>query len=303
MLLLSVLKEQCLNLYYRKKNTAILKKGGWKPSVMNLEETLKEVIDNHVSISRFGDGEFKWMMGIKQQSFQNNNARLQELLIKTFTLRDKRILICIPDIFGDLSQYNAFAINYWSHELCKRRHDIQKLSLADDYLYGNAFVSRFYMDYLNKEDQYDIVKQWKQVFFRRNVYTIEGEFSRLGVGNDLFSTASSIHRILAPAKNAFSSYQKILYFVKENVPLEQSSLILLALGPTATIMVPFLVKIGYQTLDIGHIDVEYEWCKLHAMKKIPLVGRYVNEAGGFIREFDVDILKKYNKEIIGRIDC
>ena len=63
------------------------------------------------------------------------------------------------------------------------------------------------MDYLNKEDQYDIVKQWKQVFFRRNVYTIEGEFSRLGVGNDLFSTASSIHRILAPAKNAFSSYQ------------------------------------------------------------------------------------------------
>lgn len=110
MLLSSVLKEQCLNLYYRKKNTAILKRGGWKPSVMNLEETLKEVIDNHVSISRFGDGEFKWMMGIKQQSFQNNNARLQELLIKTFTLRDKRILICIPDIFGDLSQYNAFAI-------------------------------------------------------------------------------------------------------------------------------------------------------------------------------------------------
>ena len=101
----------------------------------------------------------------------------------------------------------SFAINYWSHELCKRRHDIQKLSLADDCLYGNAFVSRFYMDYLNKEDQYDIVKQWKQVFFRRNVYTIEGEFSRLGVGNDLFSTASSIHRILAPAKNAFSSYQ------------------------------------------------------------------------------------------------
>lgn len=91
--------------------------------------------------------------------------------------------------------------------------------------------------------------------------------------------------------------------MKENVPLERSSLILFALGPTATIMVPFLVDTGYQALDIGHIDVEYEWYKLHATKKIPLVGRYVNEAGGFIEEFNSDILKKYDREIMAKIDC
>lgn len=303
MFLLSRLKESCLNPYYRRKNAANVKTGAWQPCIMTLEETLKDILDNHLSISRFGDGEFKWMMGIKQQSFQNDDAKLQELLIKTFALRDKRLLLCIPDTFGDLSQYNAFAINYWSRELCKRRCDIQKMFLADDYLYGNAFVSRFYMDYLNKKNRCSIVEQWKKIFSHRNIYTIEGEFSRLGVGNDLFSTASSVHRILAPAKNAFSSYQKILFFVKENVPLERSSLILLALGPTATIMVPFLVDAGYQALDIGHIDVEYEWYKLHATKKIPLVGRYVNEAGGFIEEFNSDILKKYDREIMAKIDC
>jgi len=159
------------------------------------------------------------------------------------------------------------------------------------------------MDYLDKNHVETILGYWKSIFYHRNIYIVEGEFSRLGVGNDLFSTASSVHRILAPAKNAFSSYQKILSFVKENVPLQRSSLILLALGPTATIMVPFLVDAGYQALDIGHIDVEYEWYKLHATKKIPLVGRYVNEAGGVIQEFNSDILEKYNQEIMGKIDC
>jgi hypothetical protein len=33
------------------------------------------------------------------------------------------------------------------------------------------------------------------------------------------------------------------------------------------------------------------------------VGRYVNEAGGFIQEFNSDILEKYNQEIMGKIDC
>lgn len=303
MFLLSRLKERCLNPYYRRKNAANVKRGAWQPRIMTLEETLKDILDNNLSISRFGDGEFKWMMGIKQQSFQKDDDKLRELLIKTFALRDKRFLLCIPDTFGDLSKYNAFAINYWSHEMCKRRSDIQEMFLVDNYSYGNAFVSRFYMDYLDKNNKWVIIDQWKQIFSHRNIYTIEGEFSRLGVGNDLFSTASSVHRILAPAKNAFSSYQKIVSFVKENIPLQRSSLILLALGPTATIMVPFLVDAGYQALDIGHIDVEYEWYKLHATRKIPLVGRYVNEAGGFIQEFNSYILEKYNQEIMGKIDC
>lgn len=302
MFLLSQLKERCLNPYYRRKNAANVKRGAWQPRIMTLEETLKDILDNHLSISRFGDGEFKWMMGIKQQSFQNDDAKLRELLTKTFALRDKRLLLCIPDTFGDLSQYNAFAINYWSHEMYKRRNMIQSL-IPDEYIFGNSNITRFYMDYLDKGHVETILGYWKSIFYHRNIYIVEGEFSRLGVGNDLFSTASSVHRILAPAKNAFSSYQKILSFVKENVPLEQSSLILFALGPTATIMVPFLVDAGYQALDIGHIDVEYEWYKLHATKKIPLVGRYVNEAGGFIEEFNSDILKKYDREIMAKIDC
>lgn len=38
---------------------------------------------------------------------------------------------------------------------------------------------------------------------------IEGEKSRLGVGNDLFEGAKSIRRILGPAQNAFDKYEEL----------------------------------------------------------------------------------------------
>ena len=41
-------------------------------------------------------------------------------------------------------------------------------------------------------------------------------------------------------------------------------LILLALGPTATVMAYNLAQKGYQAIDIGHIDIEYEWYRMGA---------------------------------------
>lgn len=303
MFLLSRLKNGCLNLYYRHKNAQDVAQNAWQPQIMSLEDTLNDILEKKLSIARFGDGEFKWMMGIKQQSFQEDNAQMQQLLNQTFSLRDERLLICIPDIFGNLSKYNTYATNYWSREMCARRQKIKELVVPNSYVFGNSNITRFYMDYIHKDHVENVIYFWRKIFLGRRIYIIEGEFSRLGVGNDLFSTAQSVQRILAPAKNAFNSYQKILSFVKNHVPLQEDSLILLALGPTATIMVPFLMEMGYQALDIGHIDVEYEWYKLQATKKIPLLGRYVNEAGGFKSEFPTKILKQYENTIMTRIDC
>ena len=78
----------------------------------------------------------------------------------------------------------------------------------------------------------------------------------LGVGNDLFGNAGSIQRILAPAENAFSKYPQILDACMEQ---PEDSLFLLALGPTATVLASDLCKAGRQAVDIGHVDLEYEW--------------------------------------------
>lgn len=45
---------------------------------------------------------------------------------------------------------------------------------------------------------------------------------------------------------------------------------------------------GYQALDIGHIDIEYEWFRKSAKYKIEIEGKNINEVSG-----EGDIKPKY----------
>ena len=65
----------------------------------------------------------------------------------------------------------------------------------------------------------------------------------------------SIKRIICPTKNAFRVYNKILNSV---LKISKDHLILIALGPTATVIAYDLSNLGYQAIDFGHIDVQYE---------------------------------------------
>ena len=74
--------------------------------------------------------------------------------------------------------------------------------------------------------------------------------------------------------NAFSAYSQILEEVSK---VDKSRLILIALGPTATVLAYDLSKQGYQAIDIGHLDVEYEWFLQSALDKCIIKNKYVNE--------------------------
>lgn len=100
--------------------------------------------------------------------------------------------------------------------------------------------------------------------------------------------------------NAFNSYNKIIEQVRKCA--NQDDLILIALGQTATVLAYDLYKMGYQALDIGHVDVEYEWMKMGAIKKERIVGRFMNEidSGAFVDEsFDNS---KYLSQIVYTIE-
>ena len=120
----------------------------------------------------------------------------------------------------------------------------------------------------------------------------------MGVGNDLFNNVKSVKRILCPSKDAFSRYEDILNTITNNI--DKSTLLILALGHTATVLAYDLSKLGYQAIDLGHIDVEYEWMLQNATEKVPLKNKYVNEAvNGAIHESCGDI--EYNNQIIATI--
>ena len=106
-------------------------------------------------------------------------------------------------------------------------------------------------------------------------------------------------RIIAPAKNAFERYREIY---AEAARQPKDSLVLIALGPTAKLLTVDLTQDGFQVLDVGHMDIEYEWYLQKSTKKIPIQGKYVNEVkkGRNVSD-DID-LTQYNKEIIVRIE-
>lgn len=119
----------------------------------------------------------------------------------------------------------------------------------------------------------------------------------MGIGNDLFDNASDIQRILCPAEHAFDHYDEILAKAMEQ---DKNRLVLIALGATATVLSYDLANAGFQALDIGHIDLEYEWMLAGQGEKIPIRHKYNNEvAGGNIVEDIHD--STYDSQIIARL--
>ena len=74
-------------------------------------------------------------------------------------------------------------------------------------------------------------------------------------------------------------------------------LILIALGPTASILAYDLYKLGYQAIDIGHIDLEYEWYLRNCTRPVLIENKYVNEVRGNYKYKKVDDRKYYSQII------
>ena len=185
------------------------------------------------------------------------------------------------------------ARKYWMKYLNLNRSKIYKI-INMNKIYYDTQVTRLYIDIKDKskvEKRFNLVKS---LWNNREVVIVEGEKSRLGIGNDLFNGCKSIERIICPSINAFSKYDEIFKEVKKQ---DKSKLILIALGPTATILAYDLSNEGYQAIDIGHIDIEYEWYLMKVKEKCPVKNKYIGEING--GDCVEDILdKKYNKQII-----
>lgn len=164
-------------------------------------------------------------------------------------------------------------------------------------IYYDALITRLYMDYKDKSKAKERFEKIKILWNDRDILIVEGEQSRLGINNDLFENCSSIKRILCPVNNAYSKYDEILCEIKKH---EKPDLILIALEPTATVLAYDLAHIGYQAIDIGHIDIEYEWFLQGVKNKVLIKNKFVGEVQDGTK---VDALNdnKYNEQVICKI--
>ena len=112
----------------------------------------------------------------------------------------------------------------------------------------------------------------------------------------MFKKAKSVSRILGPAHNAFDQFDNLLNFAKQQ---PQEALYLIAMGPTAKPLAYELALSGRQALDIGNLDVEYEWFLQGAKTKVKIEGKYTSEAIGG-REVTEIINTDYENQIIAK---
>ena len=256
----------------RSVNERYEQKGCEYPHVYSRQETLEKLVNSSCSMCRYGDGEFNLIFG-ENLPFQNYNRGLAKRLSEILKSEDENILICIPNVFNSLNQYTQQAADFWRKFLYYNRKDVENYTEKEKKYYDTE-VTRPYMDIADKTICRKYFDDFKQVWNGQSIVIVEGEASRLGVGNDLFKNVASIKRILCPAKNSYSRYEDIL---KECLKLPEESLYIIALGPTATVLAYDLAKNNRRALDLGHIDIEYEWFLMGVTEKVPIKNKYVNE--------------------------
>lgn len=266
------------------------------PRVMSIDETMDYVIKNQPSIARFGDGEIKLTNGT-DISFQKASSELTKRMREVLAADDEGFLPCILSFFDYDPEVNDYTNAHWKKHMNRYRHVWYKYTRPDIY-YGNSFISRFYIEMEDKSTAGERFKKLKQFWEGRDIVIVEGEKSRIGIGNDLFDNVKSIKRILCPVSDAFEKYNEILETSKKYG--NSDVLFILAVGPTATVLAYDLFKCGFQALDIGHADIEYEWFKAGATKKQPVKNKFVNEAGQGKGVGDIDD-QKYLSEIVEKV--
>lgn len=219
--------------------------------VMTIGETIRKVQNEQLSLIRFGDGELVLIRG-KSIPTQKSDQVLSKQLAKVLSTDETGLLIAVPDIFRGVSAYQKKSQHFWQEHLffCRK---IYCKYLNQSRLYGNAFFSRGYLTLRDHSECEKWFREIKKIWDEKAILLIEGATSYNGVGNDLFSKANKVQRVICKSKNCFVDYQIILKKAQEI----KCDIILLSVGATSKPLALDLFHAGYRVIDIGNLNVEY----------------------------------------------
>lgn len=265
------------------------------PNVMSDSETLDYILDKKCSVARYGDGEMNIMRGIGIKFQRYDRMLAQRLYQIAAASSNDSVLVCVPNIFQSTEAFTASAKSWWKKYLYCTRGFWYKLFRQN--VYGDTNISRFYVENTNR-DRDEYVCKLKSIWNDKRILIVEGSKSRLGMGNDLFANALSVKRLLCPDKNAFDKYDEILAEVRRHLASQQQDMLICALGPTATVLCYDIANV-LQALDMGHVDIEYEWYLQKATYKCEVNNKAVTEVTDSCGEITS---QEYRDQVIGVIE-
>jgi glycosyltransferase family protein len=222
------------------------------PKVWSEEDTIRHLIEHRSSICRFGDGEFKLMVGERHKSFQDVDPALNGRMLEVLHSRDPSTLIAIHPVrdFDGLGRI-------WQKFIIRIGREVLEL-LEKDRDYPSMGAFRVLPDD-SRETLVARIKLIKQIWDGRKILLVVGSNSRFTFEPELFNNAQSVDFLYAPAKNAFNEYDDIVKRITQYDKDEY--LIMPVLGPTATILAHDLARMGYQAIDFGQMPGTFRRAK------------------------------------------
>lgn len=242
------------------------------PEILSIPDSIALIKAEKKSVIRFGDGEITLLDG-DDLLFQKWSPDLSSELEDIIQAQHEQLLICIPNMWGSLNIFEPYAKKFIKHHMYRHKHIWDEL-LRYDYTYGDTNFTRNYLCFKDKSNATEVFSAIKSLWEDEDVILIEGEKSRLGVGNDLFNSTKTLKRVLCPAENAYAKKNEILNAIKG---FSKDHLILTSLGPAAKCLAYQLFLDGYRVLDIGHIDMEYEMYLRKSDHQVAVPYKYFNE--------------------------
>ncbi len=249
--------------------------------VHTVEETIEELVHGSKSMIRFGDGEITMIRG-RSLKLQQVQPEIIDGLKRLLSYEHEGLVVTIPDIFGDLSIYRRRSRQFWKDHLFFSRKIYEKYCNPNREYY-NTSVSRFYITIDDKSRCRSQIEGVRQIWKDKDVVVVEGERTHNGVGNDLLDTAASVERIIGPSSDAYGRLEEIMNCCRE---YPKDRLFLISLGVAAKFLAEKLFLEGYRALDIGNLDMEYEWYLRGAVEKEEIakhsiVGEEANRSAGY----------------------
>ena len=224
-----------------------------RPTVLTVAETL-EAITAGKSIARFGDGELLSLQA-QQNAFQRPDTRLAGRLKEVLSSDEEGLLVGIYRHNYDLSNDLDDSERRWYIDNAAWMHAIAGLYLRRDVVYAATETTHAYQMY-EDFDSADYFRRFRDLWDGAHVVLIHGDGIFDNLTYDIFDNAAAVDHILAPRRDAFDQYDQIL---ERALQAPRDSIVLVVLGPTATVLAYDLHRAGYRALDLGHIAKSYDW--------------------------------------------
>ena len=162
---------------YIKRNEVLLnklKEERW--NIKTTKETIEKIIQGY-SISRYGDGEFDIAFRKKELYFQEYDSELSKYLREILNSNLEKLLVAIPRTLIEIKNLKENEKYFWSRYYLKQKEKLEK-NISKDKVYFDSMISRFYMPYINPEENIESIDKLIKYFSNKKILIILDDIER-----------------------------------------------------------------------------------------------------------------------------